>query len=428
MCHNGPRSLPGTEDARPQGADQDVLRALESDLLDPRPGRDDVVSALGRLVNRAPRGQGWTFDQVASVTGLSLAEGRTFVLKASTAGVRISAPDQNRRERAHERERGRISRRADLRAAQGDDDLAPTGGAVVEWSKKSRARMAEKIAGLDYSPMESPTTTAGMVTLTYPGRWLEVAPTGKVVKGHLKAFRRRWARAFGAQPKGLWKLEFQRRGAPHLHLYLAIPATGPDGERFELWLSRIWAEIVDASSTCEVCGGDTLAGCCADAAHHATSERARHQVAGTAVDFAAASKASDARRLAIYFLKHGTKTLDDKEYQHVVPEAWREPGAGPGRFWGFWGLEHTGVEVHLDLHEYVAARRVLRKVLRARAWRIASARHHGQVDVPVRTPPTLHGSRGFDGGFVLVNDGVRLTLDLRRHLASLPLSTPGRSL
>ena len=37
----------------------------------------------------------------------------------------------------------------------------------------------------------------------------------------------------------------------------------------------------------------------------------------------------DPKRLAIYFTKHSSPNdLGDKEYQHIVPEPWREPGKG----------------------------------------------------------------------------------------------------
>jgi hypothetical protein len=36
-----------------------------------------------------------------------------------------------------------------------------------------------------------------MVTLTYPGDWTTVVPTAQVVKGHLWALCKRYARAWG---------------------------------------------------------------------------------------------------------------------------------------------------------------------------------------------------------------------------------------
>lgn len=40
-------------------------------------------------------------------------------------------------------------------------------------------------------------------------------------------------------------------------------------------------------------------------------------------------QARDPKRLAIYFTKHSSPNMDGaKEYQHNVPELWREPGKG----------------------------------------------------------------------------------------------------
>ena len=70
-------------------------------------------------------------------------------------------------------------------------------------------------------------------TLTYP----KVFPTAKESKRHFEAFRealrRRWPSAFA-----VWKLEPQRRGAPHYHLVIAIP---PENVRWSIE-AEIWLE------------------------------------------------------------------------------------------------------------------------------------------------------------------------------------------
>ncbi len=61
--------------------------------------------------------------------------------------------------------------------------------------------------------------------------------------------------------------------------------------------------------------------------------------AGTAIDILNRLRACDPKRLAIYFTNHSSPNqLGDKEYQHIVPEAWRRSGHGSGRFLrGFMG-------------------------------------------------------------------------------------------
>jgi len=94
-----------------------------------------------------------------------------------------------------------------------------------------------------------------MLTLTYPGDWLTVAPTSEAVAEHFAALCKRYARAWGEELIGPWKKEFQRRGAPHLHISttppmgfttVTDPATGARREAdFKTWLSITWADIVE---------------------------------------------------------------------------------------------------------------------------------------------------------------------------------------
>ena len=97
-------------------------------------------------------------------------------------------------------------------------------------------------------------------------------------------------------------------------------------------------------------------------------QRARHLLAGTAVDFLNGLRACDPKRLAIYFTKHSSPNkLGDKEYQHIVPEAWREPGHGPGRFWGVHGLQRATAVVEIVQDVYLTARRIIRRWSRSQA-------------------------------------------------------------
>ena len=180
--------------------------------------------------------------------------------------------------------------------------------------------MVRRLCELDYTPLYASGRLPAMVTLTYPGDWLTVVPTGQVLKRHMKALRKRYARAWGEEWACVWKLEFQRRGAPHVHM-LCTPPHGrarTTGETFAVWLSAAWADVVD---------------------HPDPEQRRRHERAGTALDYAEGLRATDPRRVAAYFTKHGL--MASKEYQHHVPPEWSEPGTGPGRFWGVWTLQRA---------------------------------------------------------------------------------------
>lgn len=217
-------------------------------------------------------------------------------------------------------------------------------GKVAGWSRASRARMVRTLAEVDYSSLLRGGRVPVMVTLTLPGDWVTVAPTAAEFKRLVDKLRKRWGRRWGTPLVGVWKLEFQRRGAPHLHVLTAIP-----GENFRAWLSETWADVV---------------------AHPDPEQRARHLVAGTGVDMAEGMRARDPKRVAVYFSKHGiSESGKDKSYQDVAPAEWAE--AGTGRIWGVWGLDRVTAEVALTYQEAVEVQRLLRRWQRSQRVRVA---------------------------------------------------------
>jgi hypothetical protein len=283
--------------------------------------------------------------------------------------VRLSNEDPARRERALERQVARHAIDVDLLTGEllRDDGESPakpeSRSEITEWSAKSRSRMIRTLAELDWGPVtRSALGVPAMTTLTYPGDWVPVAADGRMVKRHLLRFFKRYERAWGTPWVGPWKLEFQHRGAPHFHLWGLIPsgragdlrsvtnvrrrkAVG-DGMRYHQWVSAVWADIVR---------------------HPDPEERAKHLLAGTGVDIPEGLKCVDPRRMAMYFSKHGSYSA--KEYQHLVPEEWQQPGKGPGRFWGYRGLEKLVAEVEISQQEYYQAARMLRRLsARTKIW------------------------------------------------------------
>lgn len=277
--------------------------------------------------------------------------------------------------------------------------------AITEWSPASRRRMVRTLAELDYSAWMAGDGMLAMVTLTLPGWWQVLAPTGGAMKRLMEAFRLRWRHAIGPW-RCLWKLEFHRRGAPHVHYLMKVPAL-VGGQRFEEWLSRTWADVcLDSLSD-----RDALA-------YIDLGEYDKHLSAGTGVDFSG-TKYSDPRRTAIYFLKHSTKAQDDKEYQHVVPAIWQTKGAGPGRFWGYSGLRRVVAEVEIDYERFVQLRRVLRHVTRARSASTEAARRRGRGESVWTMGKSRRGGFGArGGGWVVVNDGLALAYDVGRAVAA----------
>ncbi len=392
------------------------------------PGMELVSPAAGLLEGREP----WATGSARRGTE---PEGGQFRVTVGPGVVQLSWTRPVRIEKTRERQatHGHAITVAEwesvikdaLAEAEGEDAPKATKSAgarreITGWSRKSRANMCKCFAQLDYSPIVSTGRIPAMVTLTYPGDWVTVAPCGKAAKRHLDNWAGRYRTEWGEAARYIWKLEFQARGAPHFHLWLAPPThSGKAGLPFRKWLSKTWADVVD---------------------HPDPAERANHECAGTAVDVLAGLRASDPKRLAIYFTKHSSPNSQGaKEYQHVVPQAWRAPGKGPGRFWGKSGLKKATTTVEMPAASYINARRVIRRWSRNQPTfpdptnRFPAAVNPRTVNVSVPrvdaktgkvTYRRLHRRRqlcsqgGLAGGFALVNNGPEFASQLARALAA----------
>lgn len=418
-----------------EGIATDELRAI--DALGLRFPSREMVAAAAALFDPA---EPWACG--AGRRGVEPESGR-FRIIVGPGVVRLGWTNPVRTEKAAERTVNRHQRdvddakfqvRSDIELSPGRGDQAVvsstrrsltkrdkcgSGRVITEWSRKSRSAMCRTFAELDYAPLVESGRVPAMVTLTYPGDWEAVAPDGATVKRHMVLWRKRFQREYGEPVRCIWKLEFQRRGAPHIHLWMAPPMTpGRSGRGFAQWLSETWAQVVD---------------------HPDAEQKARHRLAGTAIDVRNGLRACDPKRLAIYFTKHSSPNLaGDKEYQHIVPELWRHPGRGPGRFWGVYGLKKAVAVVEVAQATYLAARRIMRRWSRSQAVygdrdnrfptavvpRMAvrvivrvdgvGARGHRRV----RRRRTLCNTGGLAGGYALMNDGPRFAAQLARAVAS----------
>lgn len=268
---------------------------------------------------------------------------------------------------------------------------------ITAWSRKSRANMVARFATLDYSPLAiDGSELAVMITLTYPKDWLAVAPTSKAAKRHLQIFRKRFEREYGRPLFGLWKAEFQRRGAVHFHLFCSAPT---NISRFRGWTAETWADVVN---------------------HPDPDNRKNHESAGTAVDIAKGAFISDARLIAVYFSKHSSPGHASKEYQNSPPVEWIEAGS-VGRFWGYWGLRPVEAEAQVSREEIVQLARILRRWFRAKGLkksaRVLRVDKKGVIRLRKvsRRQSRLTGCRGF----LVVEDGQKLAEDSLRFLSLL---------
>ncbi len=185
-------------------------------------------------------------------------------------------------------------------------------GVVRELSEAARNRLADRAWALSaegYTPQI-------MITLTSPTNWQsvyvadengELIQGGRVFKRHLDTFRKRLNRFLIKNRiyhwAALWFLEFQQRGAPHVHLMIFDCIMTRETIKYaRAWVGRAWSKIVSNPN-----------------AH----EAAKHARVGTQV----------ARMKADHFgyaVKYATKTE-----QKDVPDEFK----AVGRFWGVWNYK-----------------------------------------------------------------------------------------
>ena len=293
---------------------------------------------------------------------------------------------------------------------------------ISGWSAKSRANMVRRLSTLDYTPLaEQENTLPGLVTLTYPANWEVVCPDGATARKHLKAFQARFERAWG-KAYGIWKREYQQRGAPHFHIFMAVPQgkaareviIGGEPvtiyEDFKQWLSRSWAEIVGNPDP---------------------DEYMKHLRAGTGVDYFEGLRFTDPKRVAIYFLKAegGAGKTSAKNYQNFVPKLHREAG-GVGRFWGYWGLKPAVQTVVLTERQGVELGRALRRMSRRLTPTNELYNEVNEATGEVVTKRRFRKREFFkkNAGFLCVNDGALTCMNLARILESLPPERGGQYL
>lgn len=195
-------------------------------------------------------------------------------------------------------------------------------GEITELSEAARGRLAARAWALTAEGYEP----AGMITLTAPANWSEIYVCdadgvtlggGRVLKRHLDTFRKRLGRFLARYGVGewsaLWFLEFQRRGAPHIHLMLFGCKLSPALLRaLRSWCGPAWSSIVGNPSK---------------------FEQEKHKRAGTRVEKMKCKHFG-------YAVKYATKT-EQKE----VPTYFRDVG----RFWGCWNYTHPEpVALQLD--------------------------------------------------------------------------------
>lgn len=322
-----------------------------------------------------------------------------------------------------------------------DDTATAVRGAIVHWSPKSRARLRYRISTLDLQPMLNRGTPA-MVTLTMPGDWYAVAPDAATAQRAFDNFTRAYRDKWGQGMQCIWKREFQRRGAPHWHLWMVLPT---DDATFKRWLADTWRRCLKVARPAPVNGVEHVT-----AEYDETGKRTRFcscsdwcksYNAGTSVDRAEGMRARDPRRLATYFLKESMGGA--KEYQNAAPDVWGvhnlnhaagEIGPQPeaplhpsvGRFWGVRGIKTSTVEIPVAPEDQYRIWRVLRRIREIRLGKREVRVQRGErLDVktgelvPVYRKVSRRARVRQAAGWVLVNDGAATAERLGTWLAGL---------
>lgn len=173
-------------------------------------------------------------------------------------------------------------------------------GEIEGFSGESRKRLIEFMHKITF-------TRLIFVTLTYPE---EYPRDYKVYKNHLKRFRQAVERRYG-KIGCIWRLEYQKRGAPHYHLmYLDVEFLPLEV------LSCLWFKIVGSSDE-------------------------NHLKCG--VDLKPVTDWGDAGLVAHYVGKYAAKVGD---------EVSEDDRGKTGRHWGYWNIkEESPIEIELETWE-----------------------------------------------------------------------------
>lgn len=371
---------------------------IGSALWTPRYPPSDLVPAAAALLE-------WKAGGLRPVG--EIPEGPRWWVKVSGGGIRIGSTDLARGERAVQRVEDLAGRWIEeleqhelLRArllSDGGDDIGPLErpklgirGVIDHWSPKSRARMLERFSTLDYLKQWADRPPA-MVTLTMPADWWTYAPNGAAFKKIIRRFVSRYRRAWGPIV-GLWKQELQRRGAPHVHILMQLPLglAMTTGQPWREWLADAWAGALGVTG----------------------EERAKvvavHRHRKAYGDLGEGLRASDPRRIAAYFLKHGSFAA--KEYQHRVPDLWA--GSSVGRWWGYWGLDAVEGVAMVGGDQATYLRRTLRRWARANHGKARTRRWRIYPDGRCKLVATWRRRLGGSAGWLLLEDGPGLALAL----------------
>lgn len=173
-------------------------------------------------------------------------------------------------------------------------------GRVEGFSPQARKRMLTMLHSVKFE-------TAVLITLTYGAEYPE---SWEKWKANLKEWRRRTERLYG-DLRCIWRIELQKRGAPHFHLlYLDLPYI-PVGQLQDLWYGILGTP---------------------------TGQRF-----GNALDLKAV-RGKDGHQIVMTYVSKYVGKVEDYSDWDEKPKI--------GRIWGYWNLkEEPSIECELTVEE-----------------------------------------------------------------------------
>lgn len=177
--------------------------------------------------------------------------------------------------------------------------LVPKRGKIQGFTIGAARRMRRQVKSINRNRVGADQVV--FIALTYPSEF----PAARATKKHLDTFLKRFRRLHPGAA-GWWKLEPQRRGAPHYHLLLVVPG-GYHLQELRSWCSSSWYEVVGS--------GDV-----------------KHLKAGTRVD-----QVKDWRGVDLYLSKYVAKPVETDD----LDPTW----VHPGKWWGVFNRKGLPIDI-----------------------------------------------------------------------------------
>ena len=196
---------------------------------------------------------------------------------------------------------------------------------IAKFSMKSRKRFYEFLQSIYWDKYDQ--NRIFEITLTYH---VKFPLDGKEVKKHIHSLRKNIMDKY-PDTILIWKLEFQRRGAPHFHLIMIAPCDIELGD-YQYWNEDNQITYYDRETkTHHETGIAGFRAYIQTRWNTITAESIEHFNSSIEVDHVRNPKG-----MPLYLAKYIAKEQKaHSEYQHIVPEQYKDVG----RFWGCYNRE-----------------------------------------------------------------------------------------